>query len=312
MILETIRRALKQIEKNVLIYTAVSLGEDSLSIEDKKLLSSMGVNLKPLLEKHPYYYRMFLLGRLTQLLGDYNSKKIKYKDFDSYLKKNQYPQLTTFEKTQYELSRQQTYSHLKNLSNRIKIDVENMIIEKIPRKKYLSIVKKEISEGILDRSIIGDIVLAIGNKTGDWSRDLGRIVDTEMNNIFQLGRAIEIQRLSGEEDPLVYKDVFPGACRHCIKLYLTRGIGSQPRVFRLSELVANGTNIGRKVADWLATLTGVHPFCRCTLRFLSKYHKWNPEKKRFTSDKEALENKIKELGLEGLVTVQVGEKEFKV
>ena len=36
----------------------------------------------------------------------------------------------------------------------------------------------------------------------------------------------------------------------------------KPRIFLLSELEANGTNVGRKRRDWLPTVGAVHPWCR--------------------------------------------------
>lgn len=259
--LHPILNILREIDRNILVYISTCLGSESLSIEDRNLLHSHGINIEEIGDEYPHYYKMFLLGRLTELIGDYNANQLDYADFDSYLKQRQYYPLTSFERIQYELARQVTYSHLKNLGNRMKTDMEGSIIEYISRSQYEKIVKKEIEEGVLQRKTIGGVISDLGHKTGDWKKDLGRIVDTEMNNIFQKGRAIQIMSLSGSKDVLVYKDVYEGACRHCIHLYLTKGIGSEPRVFKLSELIANGSNIGKKVEDWKATVPGVHPFC---------------------------------------------------
>ena len=59
----------------------------------------------------------------------------------------------------------------------------------------------------------------------------------------------------------VFKDVFVGGCRHCIRLYLTGGIGSQPKIFKISDLIANGDNIGVKVNDWKPVISSTHPHC---------------------------------------------------
>ena len=85
-------------------------------------------------------------------------------------------------------------------------------------------------------------------------------METELNNVWQLGRAQTIEERQGKE-ALVFKDVFAGGCRSCIKLYTTDGIGSKPRVFKLSELQANGDNIGKKQTDWLPVIGSTHPHC---------------------------------------------------
>jgi hypothetical protein len=39
-----------------------------------------------------------------------------------------------------------------------------------------------------------------------------------------------------------------------------------PRIYNLSELVANGSNIGKPKSAWKAVVSGTHPGCRCVLR----------------------------------------------
>ena len=311
--LKQIENILRQISKNILVYIGMNLGEEVLTEVDQTLLSTMGVKVEGLGGKYPSYYRMFLLGRLTQLIGDYNSQRLAYADFEAYLKKGQYQPLTTLEKIQYDLARQATYGHLKNLENRARVDANNAITSTISRIEYESIIKKEIERGVLERRSIGAIISDIGHATGDWVKDIGRIVDTEMNNIFQQGRAIQISKEHPGEDPLVYKHVFPGACRHCIHLYMTDGLESAPRIFHLSELTANGTNVGRTVKDWKATINGVHPWCRCHLRHLEKGKHWDKERKEFVyRSEEELKREEERLGIRGKVKVVVGNTVFVV
>jgi len=201
---------------------------------------------------------------------------------------------------------------LKNLENRMCQEVEGDIVNTLTRAEYEAIIKEEIEIGVKERKSITNIISDIGHRTGDWAKDLGRIVDTEMNNIFQKGRAVQIAESNKGKDPLVYKDVFDQACRHCIHLYLTRGLGSEPRVFRLSELIANGTNIGRKVGDWKATIGGVHPWCRCSIRQKQDYTVWDKTKKQFVYDEDALKREEKHLDIKGKVKVTIGDKVFEV
>lgn len=49
-------------------------------------------------------------------------------------------------------------------------------------------------------------------------------------------------------------------CSHCQRLY---NGPNGPRVFKLSTLEANGTNVGRKANDWLAVIGSTHPNCQC-------------------------------------------------
>ena len=307
-----IDRFLNTISKNVLMYIGVNLGEAVLSEVDKTLLTAMGIQLTGLGGAFPAYYRMYLLGRLTQLIGDYNSQQLSYGDFEKYLSRNQYQPLTPFEEIQYTIARQATYHHLKNLEHRMRQDTATAMLEELARSEYEDIIKEETVAGVRERKAVTNIVSDIGHRTGDWSKDLGRIVDTEMNNIFQRGRIVEITKDNPGKDPLVYKDVFEGACRHCIALYLTDGLGSEPRLFKLSTLVANGSNIGRKAADWRPTVSGVHPWCRCTLRKWIEGMVWSKVEKHFVYATASLKQEAARLGIKGTVRVTIGDKVYVV
>jgi hypothetical protein len=305
-----IQNILRHISKNILLYITANIGEAVLTEADHGLLGSFGISTQEFEGMVPPYYKMFLLGRLTQALGDYNSSKLPYHDFEEYVRKGQWEPLTPFEELQYTIARQATYGHLKNLDNRIRTDVETGITSAITRTEYENIIKEEIESGVKNKKAIRGIISDIGHRTTDWSKDLGRIVDTEMNNIFQQGRALEIAKKYPGEDPEVYKDVYEGACRHCIRLYLTGGLGSAPIIFKLSQLAANGSNIGRKVEDWKATITGTHPWCRCSIRHKVKNTIWDKATKTFIYDKTKLGTKNPRL--KGDIKITVNDKLYVV
>ena len=281
------------------LFITTQLGEDSLSTHDKYILNKFGFDYKKIIQKYPPYLQSFMFGRLTAWLSDNQSSQIAYKDFEKYLTSKQYIPLTKKEKTLYDISINRSYNHIKNLSNKRKDHLKQTISEED--------VRSEISESIKERTSIQNIVSNWGNKTGDWQRDYGRIAETEMNSIFQLGRATQIEEQFGT-DQLVWKQVFPLACRHCIKLYLTGGIGSQPKLFTLQELQENGTNVGRKVADWLPVVDSTHPFCRCHLYYLPEGQRWNEEKGKF----EYPEKYVQKIKRTQKNKITVGDKVFWV
>ena len=137
---------------------------------------------------------------------------------------------------------------------------------------------------------------------------MGTYSETEMQNIYQTGVAQQIMKEQGA-DALVYKEVFSGACQHCIKFYTTAGIGSKPRIFKLIDLINNGDNIGRKVKDWKPVLNSVHPFCRCDLREVPKGMIWNDETHSFEPPKEPYKRQVER---KSKVKIYVGDKMFEV
>lgn len=108
--------------------------------------------------------------------------------------------------------------------------------------------------------------------TGDSKTDWNRIVRSEIVNNMNQGFADAI--LEGKSpysdkggETLVFKRPAPNACPHCKKFYLERD-GKTPRLFKLSELMANGTNYGKKTTEWQPTLGIVHPHCCCVLEVM--------------------------------------------
>ena len=109
-------------------------------------------------------------------------------------------------------------------------------------------------------------------KSKDWNRDWDRVAYSEMWDSKLNG---EVNAIIDNESPIskqglntrVFKRPAPNACAHCKKHYLEKD-GITPKVFTVSELLANGNNYGKKVADWKPTLGIMHPNCICPLSVL--------------------------------------------
>jgi hypothetical protein len=303
-------KILSIIERNTLIFSIDTLGVEILTEQDKTLLDSFGIDYEKLKTDWPVFTQSFYFGRLTIALGDANSKNLDYDNFLKYLKKGQYIPLTDRERNMLEIGKLQTYSHIKGLGETMKQTVNGIVYGEDLKKRadYENLIKDEIKLGIEQRRGKRSIMIEIGKKTGDWQRNLGRIVQTEYQNIYQEGRAAQILERYGE-DAQVYKDVFPGACRWCIKLFLVNGIGSKPIVFKLKDLINNGNNIGVKPLDYKPTISSIHPFDRCELRMLFKGEVWDVEKEKFVYPKRTLQE-VKPGEMKPMDKKIVGDKVF--
>lgn len=71
-----------------------------------------------------------------------------------------------------------------------------------------------------------------------------------------------VYNLEVEEDESYFANGL--AVHNCLRLHL--GPDGNPRLFRLSTLEANGTNVGKKAADWKPGVGPVHPHCQCVLQ----------------------------------------------
>lgn len=310
---EEIKKILGNIDLAVVKMVAKVLGKDYLSKEDLALLKSKGVDLVKLIPKFPSHYQAFLFGRVSAAIGTKATSQMTYSEFAKFISKMGLFEPTAREMAFYKVAANKTYIHIKGFADRIKNDVRASIsaeelsyLQAQEQAKADETLRKELLEGVFEKRSVKKIASNLANQMNDWQRDWGRIVETESQDIYNLGRAEII--MQEDADPLVYFDVYPGACRHCIRLYLKNGIGSEPRVFHLSELMANGTNYGVKSKDWKPTVHPVHPFCRCDLRYLPKGYSWNPDTRQFEPPKD-YERKV---ARKSKAKITIGNKEYLV
>lgn len=122
------------------------------------------------------------------------------------------------------------------------------------------------ARGELDPSAhetIATTAATLREASGDWVRDWDRVAATELHASRQAGYADNVRRHHGD-DAEVFKRPMPDACSYCLELHM--GPDGHPRIFKLSELEANGIdNTGRKKIEWLAVVGPTHPYCSCEL-----------------------------------------------
>lgn len=138
------------------------------------------------------------------------------------------------------------------------------------RHEALGVVQHEIALGIARGSSADQIKRRLKRKLDEEERDWALVVATELHNAQDHGKALAMAR--DGHDPLVFKRPRPDACRYCKMLYLK---GGRPRIFRLSTLVTNGSNVGRKAGrpssgktEWKPVIGSTHPACQCELHEL--------------------------------------------
>jgi len=291
------------IEVQHISFAAKVCGKDYLTPYDELILEKNGIDLKsiPEIGSLETSYRF---GILSEALGHAKAKEMKYTDFKKFLQSGNYLPLTSPEKEALQNVKTRAYTDISGLGNRIKGDVANsaIAIDKKQAAKYRGIIKKEAVESIKNRVTVGEFARSLGHKTGDWARDFGRIADFVLHQAYDEGRAMSILEKYGDE-ALVYKQVLEGACDHCISAYMTNGLNSKPIVFKVSELIANGDNIGRKTKSWLPVVGPMHPFCRCTIFGVPKGLKWDEKTKDFTAPVSQRFSKNK-------IRIMVGDKEI--
>lgn len=294
---EKIRNIIKVFHLNYLYYL---IGEEYLSKEEFKFLKNEMGKDKFKNKEIPLLDKIFILGKLSQQLGINDINEIDKVDFDKFVKKENIPNF------------------------KIK---DNKVIDQLKKQAYLDVLgrqfttEKEIRQIILNEEnnnpsgkiSIKNINKEIKEKFNDWSY-IKPSVEYISESVFNEGRADEMIDNNNGDDPYVYIVSRPDCCKHCRRVYQVGGV---PKIFKLSELQANGTNIGIKNPNnWKPTIPCLHPFCRCILielkiprGFTVDDFYWNGN--RYVI-KERMEDKYKEKIQRPKVKIQIGNKEYNV
>lgn len=298
--------------KHKLVFIAEQLGLNYLSQNDKNILTAAGIDLTKYTNSQGQIEHAYLFGLLSEALGDKRAKNMTYAQFQKFIKSGNFIPLTEDEEFALEQLKNRAYTDLNSLGNRIATGTSNIIIRanQTQQNKLRNIVKKKAITAVEHRQTAAKLASELGHATDDWERDWLRISYYLLHSAYNTGRAKSIFKAHGE-DAEVWFDVLEKACVHCRELYLTDpdDIDSEPIVFKLKDIIANGNNIGRKVKDWKATLDPIHPYCRCTIKFKEPNREWDRSTHSFSKVKKYVPKNKKLQGIKLNIKISKSEEE---
>lgn len=282
---EQIQELLHIIDNHANVFIASTLGHEYLTKDEIEKLKKVGIDATKLYNiDSDLIKQSFHFGLISDALGE-DANKITFDDLKKYFNEGNFIPLTETEKYALDSVKKQSLRDIRANQGRIFNDVNNIIQqeEKNNRTAYENVIREEVKEGIIKNKSVGEISREIARKTGDWSRDYRKSVEYVSHLAMSEGMMASIERKGGKK---CYVIVYEGACKNCVRLYLTNGVGSKPKIFTIEELKNNGTNIGRKVEDWLPVIPGLHVFCRCHLVEFREGSVWDEKLKRFELGKK--------------------------
>ncbi|HMV01663.1 MAG TPA: hypothetical protein PLJ37_00915 [Chitinophagales bacterium] len=214
----------------------------------------------------------YYIGRLRNV----NDPQVREADINlaDYRRKyrDQIAPLTDAEKYSLEHAEQSAGSLITGLREKVKSGVDTIIFDNnldYRNKIITEQIKPIITAGIEERRTVYQIASDLREKTQDNFRDWKRVSVNEVATAMNLGEVdaiVERNKGKSANEIYVFKRVNQDAalCPSCKKAYLVDGT-QIPKVFKLSELQANGTNYGKKASEYLPTITPLHINCRCAL-----------------------------------------------
>lgn len=237
---------------------------------DKELLKKLGIP-----ENAPDMIKnAFVLGKIIKMMSDKELSKLSFEQLKDRARKMS---LSPVEQSSLDYARNNAARYVTGLGNKIKDQITGQInnanVQSTLEVVQREIIKDKVEQSILKQQIRSKLASELGHALDDWKRDWMRVANTETWNAKLHGEVMTILR--GEAiysntkggDTLVFRRPAPDACSHCKRLYLKRD-GVTPKVFKLRDLISNGTNVGKKVNEWQPIVGTTHPHCRCPIAVL--------------------------------------------
>lgn len=153
-----------------------------------------------------------------------------------------------------------------NLQFKEELQEKNAAVQPTLRRE----IQDKNSKKLLNSLTLGAVAgTALTNFRRDFTTNLTEFVNS--TTVDDIRRLASIQA-QAPGDSLVYKQIVDDSRTsvECRSLHTIDGTGSNPRIYRLSELIANGTNVGKPRSQWKAVVSGTHPGCRCQLKTATK------------------------------------------
>jgi hypothetical protein len=120
---------------------------------------------------------------------------------------------------------------------------------------------------IMKEATVGKLKQTLRDMSGDTNRDWLRVATTEISNAIGIGSADRIvaqNKTKPTDEIYVYRIVVndQALCKWCRKFYLDAD--GTPALYKLSTLLANGSNYGKKTDAWQPVVGATHPNERCS------------------------------------------------
>lgn len=151
--------------------------------------------------------------------------------------------LTETEARAWLAAKQRAADLLTNASTELKADVRALVAEAIEKQWSWQELEQVLSA-----------------RFAESKRKWATVARTELQMAFNEGVAAHAEDAYGDSARIAFLPE-PDACDTCKSLFLDKN--GKPKVFLVSQLRENGSNVGRKKADKVPTIGPPHPNCRC-------------------------------------------------
>lgn len=127
--------------------------------------------------------------------------------------------------------------------------------------------REEALDELMKESTLGKLRQKLRDASGEANRDWMRVAVTEMSNaigIASVDRIVSDNVESDLNEVYVFRITVKDAktCKWCRRFY--NDTDGSPKVYKLSTLLGNGSNYGKKTDSWEPVVGATHPNERCS------------------------------------------------
>lgn len=163
---------------------------------------------------------------------------------------------------------QTTKQQIEKLKLDISTRIENIIRQNNVDYKMNALQnldRSDMADQLVKESSLGKVKQMLRDTSKDATRDWQRVALTEMGNAIGAGsvdRIVTDNRDRELDEIYVYRVIVGDSvtCKYCRRFY--GDVGQSPKIYRLSTLLGNGTNFGKKSSDWKPVTGSTHPNTR--------------------------------------------------
>jgi hypothetical protein len=125
--------------------------------------------------------------------------------------------------------------------------------------------RPDLSDQLVKEASLGKVKQQLRDTSKEANRDWQRVALTEMSNAIGVGsvdRIVSNNADKNAEEVYVYRVIVGDSltCKFCRRFY--GDVGQPPKVYRLSTLLGNGSNYGKKQDMWKPVVGATHPNTR--------------------------------------------------
>lgn len=262
---ETIQKIKEIVERKYKQFTVSMLGKDTLTPQELKALQAAGIDTSN-------------DTSLLELVYNHNFLNLEGADVgptsvEDMISQQKVPGIKP-QGEAHDYAVEHANENAAQLLDKMKTDVSTRIegIVRETNSQYKAnalqnLNRPDEADQLIKEGMVGQIKQRLRDASGDATRDWNRIAITEVSNAIGIGSTDRIVAQNQNKDlneVYVFRIIVndSATCKWCKRFYLDED--GSPKVYKLSTLLSNGSNYGKKTAEWNPVINATHPNERCS------------------------------------------------